>query len=387
VTIPATISLLRGQLGFCARAGFDVHVVASFDDERKPPSDEPGVQFHTVPMTRSIAPMSDIAAVARLSALLLRIRPEIVQAGTPKGALLGLIAARLVGTPVRIFHVRGLAHMSGAKGRARTAEVAERACCALATQVQCVSKSVRDVLVREGFCARDKTAVLLSGSSNGVDAAKRFDPSGYASARVELRRSLGIPDESVVIGFVGRLVQDKGIETLFDAWLRLRDEFPTAILLLVGPFEEGDALTLRVTEGLTNDPRVRITQTSWGDAAPVYAMMDVLAFPSLREGFPNVPMEAAAMELPVVAARAVGTIDAIVDRRTGLLVGPQDPIELAAALGSLLRDPEYGRRLGKSARQRALTQYRPQDLWRAQAEEYNRLLRAAGRQPAEIASV
>lgn len=377
------MSLLRGQLGFCASAGFDVHVVASFDQEAAPLSDEVGVQFHSIQMTRSVALLADLRAIAQLVALFRRLRPEIVQGGTPKGALLAMIAARLVGTPVRIFHVRGLAHMSGAKVRARAAEASERLCCSLATHVQCVSESVRQVLIQGGFCADEKAAVLLAGSSNGVDATGRFDPSKHIVGRAELRRSLGVPENGVVIGFVGRLVRDKGIESLFDAWLQLREEFSAAFLLLVGPFEEGDPLPRRVQEGLTADPRVRITQTSWGEAAPLYSAMDVVAFPSLREGFPNVPLEAAAMGLPIVAARAVGSTDAVLDGETGLMVEPQDPGRLADALRVLLRDPGYGKQLGTAARKRALGQYKPKDLWTAQILAYNQLLKTAGLKPTE----
>jgi glycosyltransferase involved in cell wall biosynthesis len=233
-------------------------------------------------------------------------------------------------------------------------------------------------VIQDGFCAPEKVSVLLRGSSNGVDAAGRFDPDKNATARVEVRRALEIPLDAVVIGFVGRLVRDKGIESLFEAWLRLRAEFPSAMLLLAGPFEEGDAVSEHVRRGLERDSRVRITQTAWGEAAPLYAAMDLVAFPSLREGFPNVPMEAAAMQLPVVAARSIGTVDAVVDGKTGLMFEPRNSAALADALASLLRDPGERRRLGLAGRERALSDYRPEDLWAAQVAWYDSLLTKAG---------
>lgn len=368
---------MRGQLGYCARAGFDVHVVASLGAERPPVVDE-GVTLHSVDMNRNLAPAADLASVARARSLLARLRPDVVQAGTPKAALVGTIAARLCGTRIRIHHVRGLAHATGAKGRSFAAAAATRMSCALATHVLCVSESVRETLVQERFCSREKTHVLARGSSNGVDAAGRFDPEKHRGARSDLRQSLSIPEDSLVIGFVGRLVRDKGIETLFDAWSRLRRQFASAFLLLIGPFEDGDPLRLHVREGLLSDPRVRVTRTDWGQAAPWYSAMDIVAFPSLREGFPNVPMEAAAMRLPVVAARVGGSTDAVVDGETGLLVEPRDARGLAEALTRLLSDPVLADRLGTQGRQRALADYRPESIWEAQVDWYRSLLGVSG---------
>jgi glycosyltransferase involved in cell wall biosynthesis len=375
VTVPATLSLMRGQLGFCARAGFDVHVVASLGAETRPEVDE-GVTLHSVEMNRSLAPVADLASVARARALLSRLRPDLVQAGTPKAALVGMMAARLCGTRIRIHHVRGLAHATAAKARSLAAAAATRVSCSLSTHVLCVSESVRETLVQERFCSREKTQVLAHGSSNGVDAEGRFNPAKHSGTRLELRRSLGIPEDSVVIGFVGRLVRDKGIETLFDAWSRLRHELPSAFLLLVGPFEDGDPLPLRVREGLVSDPRVKVTSTGWGQAAPLYSAMDIIGFPSLREGFPNVPMEAAAMGLPVVAARVGGSTDAVVDGETGLLVEPRDAPALANALARLMKDPALAQTLGAQGRKRALADYRPEGIWAAQVEWYRALLGA-----------
>ena len=375
ITVPATLSLMRGQLAYCADAGFDVHLAASFDD--KLPMSEAGVTFHSLPLTRNLTPAKDVTSMARMVALIRRLRPDIVQAGTPKAALVGMLAARIVGTRTRIYHIRGLDHLAGTRGRALAAEAAQRTCCAVATNVLCVSNSVRENLIAERFCVASKTNVLLRGSSNGVDAVGRFDPERHASGRAELRRSLGIPEDSLVIGFVGRLVRDKGIEVLFKAWSTLRTEFPSAYLLLVGPFEAGDALPRHVKDGLLSDSRVKQTQTEWGQAASLYSTMDVIGFPSVREGFPNVPLEAAAMGLPVVATRVVGSVDAVVHGQTGLLIEPRDPDALVKSLRTLLLDADYRRRLGAAARARVLSDYRPADLWAAQVDWYRQLLEVA----------
>lgn len=374
VTVPATLSLMRGQLGHLVAAGFDVHFVCSPDESGTPVRADHGVTRHEVLLRRTLSPAADLASVVRLSALFRKLRPDIVQAGTPKAGLLGMIAAKLCGIPVRIYHMRGLDGRAGTRGRAMAAEAAARTACTLATQVLCVSESMRKTVIDAGFCEPGKVHVHLRGSSNGVDAADRFNPAQYSARRSDVRRSLGIPEDSPVIGFVGRLVRDKGIETLARSWTSLRAEFPNARLLLVGPFEDADALPRLVREQLENDPRVRITQTAWGEACPIYSAMDVVGFPSQREGFPNVPLEAAAMGLPVVAARIPGSVDAVVHGVTGILVEPRDSEALAQSLARLLRDPELARSFGAAARQRVLRDFRPQDLWDAQVSWYRGLL-------------
>lgn len=374
VTVPATLSLMQGQLEFMAGAGFDVHVIAAFGAAAARAAPGTGVTYHSVPMSRRLEPLADSRALLRVIGLLARLRPDIVQAGTPKAGLLGMVASRVLGTGVRIYHVRGLAHMAGKRGRALVAAAGERASCRLATHVLCVSESVRHSLVEDGFCAASKAHVLLRGGSNGVDAEERFDPTRLAADRERIRGSLDIPHTSRVIGFVGRLVRDKGLVELAAAWRVLRDRFPDCVLLLVGPFEDEDPLPADTRSFLEADPRVRITKTDWGQAAPLYAAMDVLAFPSHREGFPNVPLEAGAMGLPVVAARVIGSVDAVLHDVTGLLVAPRSSIALADALGLVLEDRDLARRLGAEGRRRALTDYRPRDLWEAQLHWYRSLL-------------
>ena len=365
---------MRGQLGHLVDAGFDVHFVTSFAGALPEGAIDPGVTLHSVGLRRELSPVADAVSVAKLAALIAKLRPQIVQAGTPKAALLGMIAARLVGVPVRIYHMRGLDHLAGHRGRALAAAAAVKTSCAMATRVLCVSESMRERLVSDGFCAAEKTHVHLRGSSNGVDAELRFNPALHQNQRSDLRRALGILDGSLVIGFVGRLVRDKGIETLFDAWQILREQFPEAILLLVGPFEKSDAVPARVREGLRLDPRIKHTQTDWGEAAPLYSAMDLVAFPSQREGFPNVPLEAAAMGLAVVASRVVGCVDAVVHGSTGILVEPRDPEALGRALARLLREPAWREALGEAGRARVLRDYRPRDLWAAQVAWYRSLL-------------
>lgn len=378
VTVPITFTFLRGQLGYLAGQGVELHgVSAPPEDGRLPLDAADALQFHGVPMRRSIAAGADALAIGRLAALMRKLRPDIVQAGTPKGGLLGTLAAAAARVPVRIYHVRGLAHDTATGGRRAALLAAERAACAAATDVLCVSDSVRASLARSGLCALEKSSVLGAGSSNGVDATGRFDPARFdPSERARLRARLGIAPDALVIGFVGRLVRDKGIVELAESWTALREVFPAACLLLVGPFEAEDPVPQEIVQRLRSDPRVVIAPAPWGQSAERYAVMDLVCFPTYREGFPNVPLEAAAMRLPVVATRVTGCVDAVVDGTTGVLVPPRDVRALTAACAELLRDEDRRRALGEAGRARAIEHYAPERIWSDMLAFYERLLAA-----------
>ena len=381
-TVPMSLMFLRGQIAHATRRGYEVRALSSPGPELETFGAREGIDVTAVEMPRRITPVRDLVAIGAIVRELRRLRPTIVHAHTPKGGLLGMIAAALAGVPVRIYHMRGLPFMTETGLRRRVLTATEWLACRLAHRVLCVSHSLRRVAVAERLCPPAKITVLLGGSGNGVDAAERFDPGRFeGDARAATRRGLGIPADAVVAGFVGRLVRDKGIVELADAWSRVREECPSAHLLLVGPFEPRDPVPPGLEATLRADGRVHLTGTDW-NTPPLYAAMDLVVLPTHREGFPNVPLEAAAMGLPVVATRIPGCVDAVADGRTGTLVPAGDPEALAAQMRRYLLDEGLRRRHGEAGRQRVLREFRQELLWEALHEEYDRLLGERGRGPA-----
>jgi glycosyltransferase involved in cell wall biosynthesis len=231
------------------------------------------------------------------------------------------------------------------------------------------------IAVEEGLCPPGEIKVLLGGSGNGVDATGRFRPQPEAIRREE-RARLGVPEDALVVGFVGRLVRDKGVLELAEAWRALREAHPSAHLVLAGRIEEEeDAIPLEVAAALRADPRVRLPGVV-RDMPRLYAACDVVALPTYREGFPNVALETAAMALPIVATAVPGCVDAVVDGETGTLVPPRDPVTLGEALGRYLADAALRARHGEAARRRVLREFRQEAIWEAVADEYDALLTA-----------
>ncbi|HEX3159225.1 MAG TPA: glycosyltransferase family 4 protein, partial [Gemmatimonadaceae bacterium] len=319
-TVPSSLVFLRGQVPYMRARGVRVHALSSPGPELGAFGERYDVPVYAVEMPRSVTPLRDLAAVRGIVRVLRRVRPGVVHAHTPKGGLLGMIAAAAAGVPVRIYHMRGLPMMGASGPKRALLRRTEIVACRLAHRVFCVSHSIRQVALEEGLCAPEKIVVLAGGSGQGVDAADRFDPARQApGTRGAMRAQHSIPDGATVLGFVGRLVRDKGVVELAEAWGQLREEYPDLHLLLVGPWEPQDPVPAEVRERLERDQRVHVAGMEW-NTPPLYAAMDLVALPTYREGFPNVPLEAAAMALPVVATRVPGCVDAVADGATGTLV-------------------------------------------------------------------
>lgn len=375
VTHPVTAdAFLRGQLAFMRENGFDVTVIASPGPELDRVAEREGVTVRAVTMERPIRPMADARSLVALTVALRALRPDLVVASTPKAGLLGMLAARAVGSPLRIYHLRGL-RLETESGRLRAIlSATERLASACAHDVVCNSESLREAAVRGGHVPAAKVRVLGAGSSNGVDVERWTSTKERRMAGAVLARAVGIADDDEVIGYVGRFDRDKGIVDLVEAFASVHKERPRARLLLVGGGFAGDE-DPAVAAAVEGAPGV-ISIGKSSDLAPIYARLDVLAFPSYREGFPNVPLEAACAGVPAVGYRSTGVVDAIADGETGTLVTTRDVPALAAALTTYLRDPALRARHGARAIARARRDFAPAVVWRAWADFYRERLSA-----------
>jgi glycosyltransferase involved in cell wall biosynthesis len=371
-----SLVFVRGHIAYLKANGFEVGVLSSPGEELQRFADSLDIPAYSVEMPRRITPLRDLQAVVALWSALRRFKPAIVHAHTPKGGLLGMIAAWLARTPVRIYHIHGLPFITARGSKRFLLRWSEKVSCLLANQVLCVSDSIKSVAVREGLCSPKKIKVLANGSIGGIDALKSFNPSLFdASTKKTMREKYAIPVEDLVLGFVGRIVRDKGIVELIEAWNILKEEFPNLHLLMVGPFENQDPIPTDVEKQLREDTRVHLTGMVTEDISHLYSIMDLCVLPTYREGFPVMPLEAGAMGLPIIATKVPGCVDAIQDGVTGMLVPPYDSEALTVALRKYLSDPDLRQSHGDAARKRVLLDFKPEDIWEATYLEYVRLLK------------
>jgi len=377
VTTPSTVKLLRGQLRYMTAAGFEVTVVSAPGPELDAAAQEDGVRTVAIPMARDFSPVSDLRAWQAIRRLIKEFRPHITNVSTGKAALLGGLAARSCGVPIRVYVLRGIGYQAVGGVRGALRKIAERIACGSAHRKICVSESVRKRLELDGFLTAESSCVLASGSSDGVDAA-RFAPTGERVAHAKrLRHELGIPADAPVVGYVGRLTPDKGVPELLAAHESLKRTVTGVRMLLVGGSEADDQLPPEARERMRTDATI-VCPGSVGDPAPYYHVMDVLALPSRREGFPNTVLEAYAAGKPVVATRTTGVVDAVMEEGTGLLVPVGDAHALADALDLMLKSPATRHEMGEAGRRSVARDFRPVRLWRELEKEYRRLLEARG---------
>ena len=378
-TVPMSLRFLRGQVGYMQARGFTVDALSSPGALLHQFAAEEGTGAHAVEMPRRISPLRDLIAVWRIVQVIRQVRPHIVHAHTPKGGLLGMIAAWLARVPVRVYHMRGLPFVTASGYRRRLLVATERIACRLAQRVICIGPSLRDEAVRARLCPPDRL-VVLCGGGNGTDAESLFNPARVSDSRVAIRQRLDIPAQAVVIGFVGRLVRDKGVIELAEAWSVVREVVPDAHLLIIGEPEPRDPVPEAILSQLQADDRVHMVGfvADLTDMPPHYTAMDMLVLPTYREGFPNVPLEAAAMGLPVVATRVTGCVDAVLDGVTGTLVPVGDSGALARAIRAYLDDPALRQQHGAAGRERVLRDFQPKAIWQALYAHYVDLLAQAG---------
>jgi glycosyltransferase involved in cell wall biosynthesis len=366
---------LQGQLSYMRARGFDVVVISAPGDELRVIEECEGVTTIPVQMEREISPLKDLVSLVRLYTVLQQLRPAIVNAATPKAGLLGMIAACAAGVPVRIYFLLGL-RLETTRGLKRfVLSVAERCASLCAHRVICDSESLRRLYVKLQYATEAKTCVLEKGSPSGIYVDK-LTQTPQLREPPALRAELGIPDRAPVIGFVGRLTRDKGVPELLDAFDQVLASFPEARLLMLGRFEDGDPIPESYVKRLRSHPRVVMTGFV-SDTASYYRIMNVLAFPSHREGLAGPPLEAAlAAEIPSVAFEATGTVDAVCDGVTGSIVPLGDVASFAWALERYLTNDLLRREHGQAGRKYVLRHFSPEIVHEATHGEYVRLLKA-----------
>lgn len=370
-TVPISLDkLLTGQLKYMSEHDFDVYMISSWDEKISLLEKRERSKFIAVNMSRAISPLKDITSLFKLIVLFKKLKPQIVHTHTPKAGLLGMLASWIVRVPVRLHTVAGLPLME-AKGFKRIVlNRVEWLTYRCAVKVYPNSKNLRDFIIKSRFCKPEKLNVIGNGSSNGIDI-NYFNMNAEIQEMAEnLKRAFGINEENFVFIFVGRLVKDKGIGELVQAFSELNKIYPHLRLLLVGPMEpELDPLTDACLSLIDNNNNI-ITAGFQNDVRPYLAISHALAFPSYREGFPNVPMQAGCFNLPSIVTDINGCNEIIQEKVNGLIVPVKDTESLRNAMELIITDQALYLQIKNNARRLVVENYDQKKMWELILSDY-----------------
>lgn len=303
-----------------------------------------------------MTPFADFISLVRLITLFRREKFDVVHVHTPKGSFLGAMAAWFARIPVRFYTIHGFYfHPGMPKAEVLFYRFFEFLTSRVVHRAFTVNREDYETAIRLRYYSPQNITYL----GEGIDLSL-FDPTKFLPPRrEEIRRSLGLLPDHRVVGFIGRLVREKGVMELFEAFRSLRAHHPSARLLVVGPIdsEKRDAVT---PNAAARDFGISDGAVFTGmrlDIPEMLSVMDVFVLPSYREGFPRSIMEASAMGLPIVTTNVRGCREAVEDGRTGIVVPVRDAARLAEALGTLLFEPQMARRMGEAGRRKALSEF------------------------------
>lgn len=369
-TVPMSIDVFcRGFLKELEAEGYDVTVVSSPGEAMARIAEREGVKTVEVEMERRIAPLKDLRSLWNLYKAFRRIRPRLVHTITPKAGLLGMMAAKLAGVPVRLHTFTGLVFPTATGLVQKILVMTDRMTCACATHVNPEGEGVKNDLVNYGI-TRKPLRVLGHGNVRGIDL-EYFDPEreDVKSAAAEIAA-----DGMTTILFVGRVAGDKGVNELVEAFERVHSRHADTRLVVVGPDEQSiDPLKPWVAKRIAEGEGI-LTTGRQTDVRPWMAAADMLVLPSYREGFPNVVIEAGAMGLPSVVTNINGAREIIIEGENGLIVEAHDADGLERAIERLIEDAALRKRLAGKARKMVADRYEQGYVRRCLKDYYKEIL-------------
>lgn len=369
-TIPVTLVFFKGNLAYLNKT-FDIRAISSQKEKLEKVGEEEGIKTYYIPMRRPISLFRDIICLFRFISLFLKEHPDIVHGNTPKASMLSMLAAKITGVKVRIYMCHGLRYQ-GTSGIMRWLLIQmEKLTCACATEVICVSKGVRETLVEDGICTKNKAVVIHHGSAAGIDLEKfKVDP----SQKSDIRKSLSISPSDFVFVFVGRIVKDKGINELVNAFVKLQTLSQTIHIILVGP-EEGslNPISDECRKHIETNKNIHVVG-SQSDIRPYLLSSDAFVLPSYREGFGMVLIEAGALGLPSITTDISGCNEIIIQGENGEIIPPHDEKALYEKMKEWVEQPEKVALMASKARSLVESRFEQKVVWEALLLEYRRLL-------------
>lgn len=372
-TVPMSLNLLlKGQLAYLSK-DFEIIAVSSQGSDLDIVRERENIVVKAVDMERGISPLKDLISLIKMTFLLIREKPQIIHSITPKAGLISMLAGKIAGVPIRMHTFTGLIFPSKVGILQKILIAMDKLLCWSATNIYPEGQGVKNDLLKYDITSKP-LKVLANGNVNGLDL-NYFSQENFSNNDIShLKSSLGISENDFVYIFVGRLVGDKGIRELVAAFAEISKTNTKAKLILVGTEEPDldplDDFTKQTIDKLTNIIPVGFQS----DIRPYLLLSNVFVFPSYREGFPNVVLQASAMELPCIVSDINGSNEIITDSVNGLVVPVKSMSHLKEAMIKLDYDRVLYDSLKLNTRSLMVSKFSNDLVWSAIQKEYRDLL-------------
>lgn len=341
VTVPQSLGFCREVMIKMRAMGYDMVAVTSPGPELDKLRDKDGFHCVEVPMERHISIVNDLKSLMRMISVFRKEKPQMVHSMTPKAGMICMVAAWLTRVPVRIHTFTGLVWPTATGLKRKILMMTDWLTCACATHVIPEGQGVLNDL-KNGGITKKPMKVLGYGNVMGVDM-ERFSPIRFNVTK----------DASVfTFVFVGRIVGDKGINELVEAFVKLHDKYKSTKLVLVGNYEHKlDPVSDTTRQLIDTNDAIDACGPKYGDGLlQMYVDADCFVMPSYREGFPNTVLEAGAMGLPSIVTDINGSREIIVNEKNGLIVPSKNAQALYDAMERMLTDDNARETMKKNAR-------------------------------------
>lgn len=327
-------------------AGYDISLICDMDEEYMNSLPE-FVHIYPMQMERGVDVRGMRRAIKQMTEIFRREKFDIVQYSTPNASLYASIAAKKAKIPVRLYCQWGMVYLGFDGIKKSIFKFIEKFTCKNSTDVQPDSKGNLNFCRENGFYSEEKSRIVWNGCANGLNVEK-FDLAQKDAYREEIRKKYGFTDKDIVLGFLGRIGRDKGFNELMLAFQQLKERYPSVKLLYVGYNEKPDTVNQELLQYF-DDCEDIISTNGWVDDPQRYlAAMDIFLFPSYREGFGNVVIEAEAMGVPVVVSDIPGPQNGMVDGVTGFKVPARTVEPLVEKTSVLIEDKALREQFGKA---------------------------------------
>lgn len=366
-TVPISLNnLLKGQLKMLNQH-FTIIGVSSPGKDLQEVHEREGIEVIALPMERHISLLKDIVSLIRMIVLFIKEKPDMVHSLTPKAGLISMLAGWITRVPVRMHTFTGLVFPTTTGFKQKVLIAMDRLTCACATHINPEGNGVKNDLMKYKITSKP-LHIIANGNINGIDLTHYQRTAEVLSQARQYRE-----EHAFTFCFVGRMVRDKGINELVSAFIKLHRKHVYARLILVGPFErELDPVDQSTEQQILHHPAIAFMDFQ-KDIRPFMAASDALVFPSYREGFPNVVIQAGAMRLPSIVTNINGCNEIIIPGENGVIIEPRNEEQLYQAMETFITHQDRVKEMAANCRKLVADRYDQEIVWNALLEEYKNL--------------